>query len=199
MADGRIETDLGRQSRLPVDGRHRRSAQSRQRILDALMALLADGETRPSADQLAERAGVGRRTVFRLFSDMESIYAEMHAAMRSALHRDAQDLDDEPEGLRALVARRVRLYEAFRPLHAAAAAHRTEGGAVEQAHRALVADLRRDLARSLPHEGADDPALLDGLEALLSPDVWSRLRHEQKLDRDTATQVLIRMVDVLEP
>ena len=99
-----------------VDGRRQRSNASRRKIAQAMLELLREGEPDPSADLVAERAGVGRRTVFRLFSDMEGVFREMHAIMTSRL---------TPEFVRPFVAttwrarldelieRRSRAFKAF--------------------------------------------------------------------------------------
>src|SRR3546814_12219563 len=42
---------------------------------------LCRSEVTPSAEQVAARADVGLRTVFRHFKDMESLYREMSAAI----------------------------------------------------------------------------------------------------------------------
>src|SRR5262245_10390626 len=68
-----------------LDGRRQRASASRRRIALAMLELVGEGEAMPSADEVAERAGVGRRTVFRLFSDMEGVYREMHAVMLERL------------------------------------------------------------------------------------------------------------------
>jgi AcrR family transcriptional regulator len=51
-----------------TDGRRKRADANRRRIALAMLELVRAGETKPSADQVAEAAGVGRRTVFRLFA-----------------------------------------------------------------------------------------------------------------------------------
>ncbi len=65
-----------------ADGRVRRGAQNRDRILDALYALIGEGELQPTAEQVARRAGVGERTVFRHFEDMETLHAELSGRLR---------------------------------------------------------------------------------------------------------------------
>ena len=60
-----------------TDGRRRRSLDSRARIVAALLKLTREGELLPSAELVAGRAGVGLRTVFRHFSEMESLYLDM--------------------------------------------------------------------------------------------------------------------------
>src|SRR5262245_66569994 len=65
------------------DGRVRRGQRSGQAIVEALVGLVGDGILEPTAQQVAARAGVGIRTVFRRFSDMESLFAEMSARVQA--------------------------------------------------------------------------------------------------------------------
>lgn len=60
-----------------VDGRRLRSEDSRRRIIAALLDLVQEGDYDPSAETVAERAGVGLRSVFRHFKDMESLRGEI--------------------------------------------------------------------------------------------------------------------------
>ena len=64
-----------------TDGRLLRSERSRELIADALYELLQEGDIEPSAQKIADRAGVGIRTVFRLFSDMDALYATVNARL----------------------------------------------------------------------------------------------------------------------
>ena len=56
------------------DGRRLRSERSRQAIIDAMLELVNEGNLIPTAQQVSDRAEVGIRSVFRHFSDMESLY-----------------------------------------------------------------------------------------------------------------------------
>src|SRR5690348_12328349 len=56
-----------------VDGRTERGRQTRERIADAMLALLEEGETKFVAERIAERAGVSRRLVFHHFEDMAQL------------------------------------------------------------------------------------------------------------------------------
>ena len=42
-----------------------------------MLELVAQGNLEPSADQIADIAKVGRRSVFRHFKDMDTLYREM--------------------------------------------------------------------------------------------------------------------------
>ena len=67
---------LGEENPHP-DGRRQRSQASRAKIVEAFMALLKEGDPNPSAARVAKRAGVGLRSVFRHFDDMDSLYLEI--------------------------------------------------------------------------------------------------------------------------
>ena len=52
-------------SELPTDGRVQRSERSREAIIRAMLDLIGEGIASPTAQQVALRADVGVRTVFR--------------------------------------------------------------------------------------------------------------------------------------
>ena len=56
-----------------VDGRRLRSERSVRAIIEAALALQAEGMLVPTAQQISDRAGVGIRSFFRHFEDMESL------------------------------------------------------------------------------------------------------------------------------
>src|ERR1700744_6676423 len=60
-----------------ADGRKHRSQKSQARIVNAMLELVAQGNLEPSADQIADIAKVGRRSVFRPFKHMDTLYREM--------------------------------------------------------------------------------------------------------------------------
>jgi len=57
----------------PTRARDAKKDEVRARITDALIQLLSEGEVDLNHDVIAERAGVGRRTVYRYFPDRESL------------------------------------------------------------------------------------------------------------------------------
>ena len=54
------------------DGRRLRSERSKQAIIDASLELMEEGVLVPTAQLISERAGVGIRSFFRHFEDMET-------------------------------------------------------------------------------------------------------------------------------
>ena len=64
-----------------LDGRRRRGQDNKARIVAAMLEMVREGELAPSAEQVAARADVGLRTVFRHFQDMDSLYREIGAVV----------------------------------------------------------------------------------------------------------------------
>src|SRR5258705_1088414 len=58
-----------------TDGRTARALRTREAIVDASIALVDEGDLRPTAPRIAERAQVSVRSVFQHFDDLESLYA----------------------------------------------------------------------------------------------------------------------------
>ena len=181
----------------PKDGRRQRSDESRRRIVEAMLEFARAGNATPSAEQVAERAGVGRRTVFRLFNDMESLYREMHGAMMARIE-DIKAIpikgDTAQERLAWIIERRVRLYEEIMPIKMAADTQRANSRFLQEAHELVVQLLRQMLQFLLPKEVKDDADKFEALDAALSLDTWRRLRHDQKLSVKNARRVWEKMV-----
>src|SRR5690606_12657488 len=110
---------IGAMTRVPakeilesLDGRLARSERSRAAIVDAMLELVGEGVPYPTAEQVAARARVGIRTVFRHFRDRESRFAAMSARSEEEVApRFAPPPIEGPleKRLREMVARRCRL------------------------------------------------------------------------------------------
>ena len=178
------------------DGRRRRAQDSRRRILEAMIALLQDGNLAPAAEAVAERAGVGRRTVFRLFSDMDGIYRGIHQIMAAHIEpvRSIPLAGNTPaELVHSLIDRRTKFFEEVVWISAGAALHRHSSALLQAQHAMLQSELRNVMVALLSDGQRADSALVEALDAVLSIDMWKRLRIEQKLGADAATALLHRM------
>src|SRR5215467_14279241 len=109
-----VATPVSRAHESASDGRVRRGQRSGQAIVEALVGLVGDGILEPTAHQVAARAGVGIRTVFRRFSDMERLFVEMSTKVQGEvlpLLVDGAPSGDVVARVRALVARRALFFE----------------------------------------------------------------------------------------
>ncbi len=189
-----------KQETAQIDGRRQRADQSRRRIAQAMLELVREGEITPSADTVADRAGVGRRTVFRLFNDMEGVYREMHAIMVSRLApMFAAPFKSTTwrERLDELVDRRARMFEEMLPIKSAADAHRYRSEFLQNEHKKLTRLQRQTMLAVLPESVAAQTERIEALDLALSFEAWRRLRQEQKLPPRQAAMVLRRIVRAL--
>ncbi|MGH7288522.1 MAG: TetR/AcrR family transcriptional regulator [Myxococcota bacterium] len=180
-----------------TDGRVRRSEKSRQAIADAMFELVGGGVLQPTAQQVAERAGVGIRSVFRHFDDMEGLFAAMDARLRSEVVPLLREI--EPEGAlerRAgdLVERRVRLFERIAPYKRSANLARARSPFLRARHGALVRELRENLLHWLPEFERAPADLVEAVDLATSFEAWDRLRSDQRLSRERAHAALERIV-----
>jgi AcrR family transcriptional regulator len=178
------------------DGRLLRSERSREAIVRATLDLVGRGELRPTAEQVAEEAGVGIRTVFRHFSDMESLFSEMNSRLRESavplLVSDDQSGSLEARA-RGAVERRAAMYEHIAPYRRSAGLDRWRSDYLQRNETAFVRDLRKDLLSWLPElDKASD--LLEAADVVTSFETWDRLRSQQRLGQARARDTMERLL-----
>lgn len=179
------------------DGRARRGERSRRQIVSALFALVGEGVLQPTAQQVADRAGVGLRTVFRHFEDMDSLFAEMDARLRGEvvpLLGAPVPTGTVAARARALVAARVAFFERIAPYKRAGDVQRWRSAFLGSTHRALVRELRAALLRWLPELEDARPEVVEALDLSLSFEAWDRLRSEQRLGVERVRETLDQLV-----
>jgi AcrR family transcriptional regulator len=172
-----------------VDGRVRRGAENRERIVSALVGLVREGALRPTAEQVAERAGVGTRTVFRHFEDMERLYAETSAQVQAELApllAQPAPTGSLPARVTELVSRRGQLYESIGPLRRSADTLRWRSKFLQADRTRTARHLRADLERALPEMARLSEAAAAALEQATSFEAWDRLRLDQRLGAERA-------------
>ena len=173
------------------DGRRRRGEDNRARIVAAMLEIVQSGEIAPSAEQVAVRADVGLRTVFRHFSDMDSLYREMSEAIEAEVQAVAGQpfqAADWPGRVVELVGRRGVAFEKIRPFRKASDAFRHRSRFLGDDTNRLSRRLREILERVVGD--AVDTQTLEALDLLLSFEAWSRLREEQGLSVEQTRAVL---------
>src|SRR5215510_10602042 len=78
------------------DGRVARRLENRQRILDALFALIRSGRPHPTLREIAAKAGVTSRTLLNRFPDVGSLLLAAAARGRQLAERELPDVSDHP-------------------------------------------------------------------------------------------------------
>lgn len=161
----------------------------------ALLDRIGEGVLQPTAQQVAERAGVGIRTVFRHFSEMDSLYAAMDARLegdvRPALAGGARtgSLDERIGGL---VRQRAQLFERIAPYKRAANLQRWRSRFLQERHLVLQRALRDDARAWLPEVAALPSDAAEAVDLVTAFEAWDRLRSDRQLVPQAAIAVMER-------
>src|SRR5437763_10081054 len=149
------------------DGRAARSVRTRRAIVDALRALHHEGDLRPTAPRVAERAGVSVRTVWQHFDDLETLLFEAGRRDLEIAQSFVAPIDKSLpaiERVHALVEQRARMFEEMAPPWRAARVHAPFSAQI-QSNRDTLMQFARDQVGELfaPEIAAadDSTALLD--------------------------------------
>jgi AcrR family transcriptional regulator len=176
-----------------ADGRIVRGRNNRRRIVAAMLELVRAGRISPSAEEVAARAGVGLRTVFRHFDDMDSLYREMAEAMRNELQPIVAApfaSRDWKGGLGEMVDRRARLFERAMPFKNAADVHRHRSVFLRKDYETMRSAERSALEAALPATLKNDRTFFEALDQALSFSTWQHLRRDQNLTQAQARQTV---------
>jgi TetR/AcrR family transcriptional regulator of autoinduction and epiphytic fitness len=175
-----------------------RGSRNRQAVVDATLALVAEGQSFPTAQAIAARAGVAPRSVFHHFPDLDALFAEAadNQARRhwSVLQPPALD-QPLADRLAAAVIQRAELYERISAIRRVAVRHEHDWPVVARRLRESRAALRRHLRAALSPEitRLDRPSAA-ALEAAGSWETWEVLRRHQALSVAAATAAVTHLL-----
>lgn len=166
-----------------TDGRLLRGERTHVRLVETLLEIVAEGELRPTAQQVADRAGVSLRTIYHHFDDADHL---RRSALDLQMQRRAELLGDIDTTLPlderlAEVTRRLRqLFEALTPIRRSSLLDETLSD--EYAERIIrIQAIRRQfveraLAPELAQLGSGRRDRLDALDAAASWRNWQYVR-----------------------
>ena len=184
-----------------VDGRTARRNRNKEAVLDALIEMADEGRAEPPIEEIAERAGVSYRSVYRYFEDRTDL-------MLSAISRvmgeswpifDVADLGDGTldERIERLIAVRLDAYHRLAPLTRAAVHQRANEPGVIESYDRVRDYLRQQLATQFGPElsalpGDERSLVLAVLDAMFQFEALDYLAEHDAMDDDELSQVLSR-------
>ncbi|MDG1663359.1 MAG: TetR/AcrR family transcriptional regulator [Pseudomonadales bacterium] len=179
------------------DGRIQRSERSRQLIVDAVVDLINEGHMIPTAQQVADKAGVAIRTVFRHFSEMEKLYAEIDQTMRP-WYAELFSQSDRSGTLEERVTRAVESHAgAYTELAGVMRAVQLllwRSPQVKQNYLEGAQRIRKDMNVWLPELASVSPETREAVDAITSFDFWERLTVHQKMSRNASIELIANLV-----
>lgn len=186
----------------PLDGRSARALRTREAIVDACIGLVEEGELRPTAPRVAERAGVSVRSVFQHFEDLPALHSAVNQRivmrLKAMLHPVDPTLPLDTR-LPAFVRHRGALLEAMTPYQRAAQVHGPFAPEIRDAVRIGNGYLREEVAGVFQREieqapPADQRELLEALATVLSWATWDTMRSDGACSVDEAASIVRRLI-----
>ena len=188
-----------------VDGRFLHTERTRQRIIEAFLALLQLGKD-PTSNEIATHAGCSVRSVFERFHDMAALrvaaadymFTDTRSAPPSAAYGDRQTR------LQTHIAVHAEHCERIMPLWRTMLAHQSESESLRQYVVQTRATARATTEQAFASELATLPAdrrrqLLIILESVIDFESWSHMREHHGLSGEEACAVWLTAVDRLLP
>lgn len=182
------------------DGRVMRSERSRQHILDALLALVEEGNLVPTAQQVSQRAGVGLRTVFRHYDDMETLATQMDQHIGDTYSRlfEGGDRDGSlAERILHAAQRHDKAYEKAKQVILSTQAQMWQSKTMQKNWTRKRRGLRRDLEDWLPEVKTLPASRQAAAEAAMSFETWYHLRYDQRLSHKATVTTVNEMLCLL--
>lgn len=185
------------------DGRHLRSERTRAAIVSALLQLADLGELSPTAQQIADAAGVALRSIRQHFASREELFvaaAAEHARRTKDLRVDVEPSAPLAERISAFARARSKELDGTASLRRAAELAEGSSHIVARAMAATRAQRRKDVARVFATEisAASEPeVLLDLLDLATSGRGYDMLRRDHGHSEATSRSRMERFLFTL--
>ena len=189
-----------------VDGRRVRRDRNRDAVVDALLTLYGEGNLEPGSAEIAERAGLSPRSLFRYFDDVDDLcgaaIARQAERIRPLTETTVGPTDPLDFRIGSFVGQRLTMFDAmghvgavarlrapFLPL-VAAELTRIRGFLRDQVRELFAGELA-----ALPAERAR--SALGAIDVLTSYESYQLLRNDQALSRAEASTILVDSLTTL--
>ena len=177
---------------VPADGRNRRAAETRRKIIEAAKLMIAETSEAPTVVGVARRADVSVRSVFQHFHDVQSLFVTVHDSIRAELAIPEAPACSNPMAARidAFVQELTAIYDKVVPLKVASGQFATHPAVIErsqESRRRLREGVFETFGPELSGLAAHDrEGLVDAILAAFSVDAWTVLRRRDGLSLERA-------------
>ncbi len=177
------------------DGRNRRAAETRRKVIAAAKAMIAETSVAPTVVAVAKRADVSVRSVFQHFGDVESLFVTVMDAVRQDIVVPPPTPSSRPlsQRIASVVQNLAEIFDKIVPLRVAAGQFAGHPAMIERglsSKRELRAATFEAFAPEfgvLSEQAREE--LADAIGAALSLDAWIVLRRRDGLSFERATAV----------
>jgi len=176
-----------------LDGRRLRSERSRLAIIEAALALQEEGVLVPTAQQISDRAGVGIRSFFRHFEDMETLFEATDDHIRDSY--EVLFLGGDRDGtleerIDHAVDRHANAYESVSNIVQGTHAQLWRYEILRKKYARNQRGLRNDLDDWLPELKSVSRDIRESIDAITSFEMWHRLRYHQGMSKKASISII---------
>jgi len=182
-----------------VDGRSARALRTRESVVDAVLELVGRGQTRPTAREIADAAGISVRSVYVHFDDLDDLFraaADRHFEQMASLLEPVDATLALDDRIAASADQRIQIHERFGAVRRAAEQWAPQSPALAEVLGQGRVVGRQDIERLFGAElvgRADHDATLSAVTLLLGAEAWDSLRG-QGLSVGAAREVVVHSV-----
>jgi len=188
-----------------VDGRRARGERARTTVVDAILDLLQEGDLKPTAERVAERAGVSLRLVFHHFADLEALYAAAADRQFERLRPLIKPIAGDgafADRLDTFLRQRARVWEKITPVRRASLLQEPFSKELSRRLADARALARKETASVFRFEiekfpRSDRAEVISALDAASAWQTWEVLRRHQGLSIESARRVVARTISAL--
>lgn len=189
----------------PLDGRAARAQRTRASIVDALLSLLEEGDLQPTANRIADRAGISLRLIYHHFGDLEALFHA--AAIRQGeriVHLSTPIPTDLPfeERLDLFVMQRSDILEWMTPVRRASLLQEPFSDELQRARDTFVAVAEQHAAALFAEElavvpRAKRPAVRAAIASVSGWSFWDALRVSGRSIDEARSAVRVTLAALL--
>ena len=180
-----------------LDGRRQRSERSQVAIVEAALTLINEEKQVPTAQQIADRAGVSIRSFFRHFADMDALFLSADE-MLGASYETLFAVTDRSGTLSQRISRAVDLYgnafDQLCDLILCTQALAWRFPALQERYAYHQKRLRDELELWLPEVAISPRSRREAVHAVTSFEMWHRLRTHQRLSQNSSHAIIQELV-----
>ena len=189
--------NLQSKTRLEQDGRRLRSLTSQNIIVDAMIILVQRGILEPTAQQVADEAGIGIRTVFRQVQDKENLFSKMDEKVRTDLQkifdRAAHPQGNLEERIEGLIELEAEIFEKNLQFLRATLANKWKYNTLQKNYERNQRNIKSLLYSWIPELNNLSESKQVLLTSLNSAGYWVELRENLKLSVTGAKDLKINV------
>lgn len=184
--------------KLDQDGRRLRSLTSQNIIVDAMMNLIQTGILEPTAQQVADEANLGIRTVFRQAQDKETLFSKMDEKVIATYEKkikNTKSTGNIAKRIKDLIELEADIFDANLQFYKATVANKWKYRLLQKNYERNQKHMKGLLYKWLPEINDLKENIQILLTSMNSAGYWVELRENQMLSKQEAMELKISIFE----